>query len=162
MGRFAVLGKKYFDEKFNEQGAGGNPNGGEVDIATVNYLAILQQQFNSYSQGSSSALLLNLPNSVLETINLYATTLLTAGYIAITNAVYDLRYALKTQSGSSLPGIINPAHLRMSNHFNGSGALLTGAIAADAPAYNSSKCNEVEIKSVTGTASVDYYLKGNR
>lgn len=117
-------------------GEGGNPTGGSVDIATVNYNATLQGQFNAYTIGSSSASLLNLPNSIIEPMNLYLNSVLYSAYIAVTNAVNDNKFALKTANGSYLQGLINPVHLRLSAHFNGTETIPSSIVAADSPIYN--------------------------
>ena len=116
---------------------GSNPTGGIVDIATVNYNATLQAQFNTLDVGSSSAALMNLPNSIMEPMNLYLNTIFYSNYSAVTNATNDNIFAVKTSNGIYLPGIINPAHLRLSCHFEGTGSIPSSIVSSDSPVYNS-------------------------
>jgi len=115
----------------------GNPEGGIVDMATVNYQAVLQQQFNSIDTGSSSAVLMNLPNSFMEPMNLYLSSILYANYLSVANAVNDNIFAAVAANGIYLPGLINPAHLRLSCHFEGTGIIPNAIVSADSPVWNS-------------------------
>lgn len=117
---------------------GGNPDGGTVDIATVNYQTAVLLQWIALTTGSGSAFLMNLVNSALEPFNLASQTLLYFGYSTLPGgsavAAVDNAWAFQAGSGSRLPGIMNPAHLRYAGHMQGSGTF-NGIIAADVPVY---------------------------
>lgn len=116
---------------------GSNPTGGIVDIATVNYNATLQAQFNTLDIGSTSAALMNLPNSIMEPMNLYLNTIFYSNYSSVTNAVNDNIFAIKAANSVYLPGVINPSHLRLSCHFEGTGPIPSSIVSSDSPIYNS-------------------------
>lgn len=97
----------------------------------------LIQQFNLETIGSASALAMNLANSLIEPFNVYTSTLFARGFSSTVNAKEDNKYALTTATSTVLPGIINPAHLRLSCHFDGTGNIPSSIISTDSPVYNS-------------------------
>lgn len=119
--------------------AGDDPQGGVIDVAVTNYWATLYAHFMSLDTGLTTAQIINLPNSLVEPINLSARTFLYARYSSILNAQSDNIFGREGALNEYLPGYINPAYLRYSGHFNGSGMFPKDGnkISSDKPVWNS-------------------------
>jgi len=141
-------------------GGGSNPTGGTINVATTNYEATLQQQFNTLDTGSSSVALMNLPNSIMEPMNLYLSSLFWANYTSVTNALNDNIMAFKTANGIYLPGMINPAHLRLSAHFEGTGLIPNSIVSTDTPIYNSTLGSSAALNLNSNQSAVSLFTGG--
>jgi hypothetical protein len=128
---------KKIDTQTSGSGSGGNPSGGTVDVATTNYQAALLQQWITLELGSASAVSMNLLSSILEPFNLYVSTSFYNGTTVPNFAINDVVHCLVAGTSTYLPGFINPAHLRLAAHFQGTGNIPNSVVAGDAPVYNS-------------------------
>jgi hypothetical protein len=116
----------------------------------------LTQQFISMTQGSASAIAMNLPNSLIEPFNLYGSTAFYLNYINTANAFNDYVAAIKAANSVYIAGYTNPQYLRMSLHFNGSGA----TIPDDRPLYNTTSAVWYQSGRATVTAPVHFTNAG--
>jgi len=129
---------KKIDTQTSTGSSGGNPTGGSVDLARVNYSASLLAQWIMLESGSTSAVVMNLLSSLIEPFNLYASTLFYKKILSINPlARFDNVVGYVAGTTSILPGFMNPATLRLSTHFNGTGNIPSAVVSSDIPLYNS-------------------------
>ena len=101
-------------------------------------MQLLQQFMTQELQTSSQPTAMNPYYSVMDCFNanVYTSTSLYSNYSTITNAFLEDVCSVQAGSTGYLNGLINPARLRMSCHFEGSASGVYGGVG-DNPAWNS-------------------------